>query len=71
MASRAEPTRPELRMWALADRSLAPTRVGQTVGLYPTREEAEEALREVLADEPGWRDDLNVLELRIAELSPN
>ena len=36
-------------LWALADRF-----VDEVIDLYPSREQAERALRAVLTDEPEW-----------------
>jgi hypothetical protein len=42
-----------MRFYGLADHTLE-----QAIELFPTREEAEEFLADVLADEPDWEDQL-------------
>jgi hypothetical protein len=41
--------------YALTDSRLADTELGEVFDFYVSREEAEEALRDVLTDEPEWR----------------
>ncbi len=56
-----------VRFYGLADYS-----VQEVVEFYLTREQAEEALREVLADEPDWAGILEIVEVEIRpHLSPN
>jgi hypothetical protein len=37
----------------------------ETIEIFPTREEAEAALRAVLVDEPGWAGSMRVVELEL------
>ncbi len=43
-----------MRFYGIADDKL-----GEATELFPTREEAERFLADVLADEPGWESQLN------------
>jgi hypothetical protein len=52
--------------WGLADFS-----VGEIVEFYPSREDAERALRDVLADEPQWEGMLASMAVRVSEFCPN
>jgi hypothetical protein len=56
--------------WGLASREL-----GEAIELYPTRAAAEQALTEVLADEPTWEHLLFVTPVELAgpetSASPN
>ena len=44
-----------VRVWAIASREF-----GETLDLFASKWEAEEALAEILADEPSWRELLYV-----------
>ena len=48
-------------LWALADRF-----VDEVIELYRSREQAERALRAVLADEPGWAGMIEVVPIRVS-----
>jgi hypothetical protein len=50
---------------------LADHQVQEIVEFYATREAAEETLRQILADEPGWIDILKVVEIDLAGMSMN
>jgi hypothetical protein len=52
--------------WGLADH-----RVEEVIDFYATREEAEETLRQVLGDEPGWAGLLEVVEVELGSASGN
>lgn len=45
--------------------------IGQTIEVFPSREEAEKMLALVLADEPDWHDDLSVESLELLIGSEN
>ncbi len=47
--------------WGLASREL-----NEAIDLYPTRAEAEQALVDVLADEPSWEELLFVTPIELA-----
>jgi hypothetical protein len=49
-------------LFALADYSLPEH---QTIENFSTREEAEAALRAILADEPGWAGSIGVVEFEL------
>jgi hypothetical protein len=46
--------------YALTDARLAGNELGQVVEFFVSREEAEAALRDVLADEPTWLEEIGV-----------
>jgi hypothetical protein len=52
--------------WGLASRL-----VDEVIDLYASREEAEEALADVLGDEPGWEDLLFVARVELAGPQPS
>lgn len=52
----------ETVLWALADRF-----VGEVIELYRSREQAERALRAVLADEPDWTGMLEVVAVPLSD----
>ena len=54
-----------MRLFVLVDRSLP-----EPVELYARRVDAEEALVELLGDEPGWELLLSIVEIEIAEAEP-
>ena len=49
-------------MWALTDRF-----VDEVIELYRSREQAERALRAVLADEPEWVGMMEVVPVRVSD----
>ena len=49
-------------LWALADRS-----VDEVIQLYRSREQAERALRAVLADEPDWTGMMEVVPVALSD----
>jgi len=49
-------------LWALADRY-----VDEVIELYRSREQAERALRAVLADEPGWTGMMEVVPFPLSD----
>jgi hypothetical protein len=53
-------------MWGLADFF-----VDEVVEFYPSREAAQRALENVLADEPSWEGMLAVLPVKLFEFCPN
>jgi hypothetical protein len=57
--------------YGLTDYRLAGSELGEVIEFYSSREEADEALREVLADEPEWEGELGieVVELGLSESS--
>jgi hypothetical protein len=58
-------------LYALADSRLAGTELGEVVEFYLSREEAEAALHDVLADEPGWQGVIGVAEIDLGLASAN
>jgi hypothetical protein len=52
--------------WGLADH-----RVEEVIGFYPTREQAEETLSQVLEDEPAGAGLLEVVEVELGSASEN
>jgi len=52
--------------WGLADH-----RVEEVIDFYPSREEAEETLKQVLQDEPGWAGVLEVVSVELGSASAN
>jgi hypothetical protein len=55
-----------MTFWGLADH-----RVGEVIDFYATRKQAEETLKQVLEDEPGWADVLEVVEIELGSASEN
>jgi hypothetical protein len=57
-------------MYGLADSRLAGSELGEVAELFVRREDAERALREVLADEQTWSRDVRVVEIEEALTDP-
>jgi hypothetical protein len=55
----------QVLLYALRDRSL-----DELIGFFPSQEQAEATLVEILADEPQWRELLDVLPVYL-DISPN
>jgi hypothetical protein len=60
-------TRRLVLFYGLADSRLTGSDLGEVVELYVEREQAENDLGEVLADEPGWRDSLRVVTIDLGQ----
>jgi hypothetical protein len=63
-----------VELWALIDSTAteATSRyLGHAVALFGDEAEAREALADVLADEPGWREAFSMERVAAIELSPN
>jgi hypothetical protein len=52
--------------YGLADSRLAGSELSEVVEFFPTRKQAEEALRQVLADEPDFEGMLDVVEIDLS-----
>ena len=50
-----------MTFYGLADSSLTGTEFGEVIELYVRREDAEQATRDVLEDEPSWEGDVSVV----------
>jgi hypothetical protein len=57
---------PPMIFWGLADH-----RVEEVIDFYATREQAEETLKRVLEDEPGWAGMLEVVAVELGSASEN
>jgi hypothetical protein len=57
--------------YGLADHRLADSELGEVVEFFASRDEADEALQQVLVDEPEWRGELGVVEVELGGLSRN
>lgn len=44
----------QVTFYGLADYRMVGSELGEVIEFYSSREEAEDALRDVLTDEPGW-----------------
>jgi hypothetical protein len=53
-------------VYGLADTCLAGTELGEVFELFVEREQAVQALRDVLSDEPGWIDRIRLVEIDLA-----
>jgi hypothetical protein len=60
--------RDSLRLYGLAAARLAGSELGEVVELYFRREDAEQALRGVLGDEPTWSGELRVIPVQLPGL---
>jgi hypothetical protein len=60
-----------LVFYALTDSRLIDTELGEVIEFFASREEAEEALRDVLVDEPEWRGIVDIAEIDLGSASPN
>ena len=49
-----------MNFYGLADYTLGGSKLGEVIEFYSSRKEAEQALKEVLADEPEWEGQLGV-----------
>lgn len=47
-----------MTLYGLADSRLVGHELGEVIELYVRREDAEQALRDVVADEPSWAGEL-------------
>jgi hypothetical protein len=56
-----------LTFYGLTDFRLAGSELGEVIEFYSSREEAEEALRDVLTDEPEWEGELGVVAVELGE----
>jgi hypothetical protein len=54
--------------YGLADYRMARSELGEIIEFYSTQREAEQALREVLVDEPEWEGELSVVVVELAEI---
>jgi hypothetical protein len=67
VANRAEPVVDSTQVvWAVVS-----AEIGQTIEIFPRREQAEEMLARVLADEPDWHDDRSIESLKLVTGSQN
>jgi hypothetical protein len=57
--------------YGLADSRLIDTEFGEVIELFVEREAAEQALRDVLTDEPAWAGELSVVEIPGTRYEPN
>jgi hypothetical protein len=57
--------------YGLADHRLSGSDLGEVIDFYPSREEAGQVLRDVIADEPSWADDLGIVEVAFKGGSAN
>jgi hypothetical protein len=57
--------------YALTDSRLTDTDLGEVVEIFASREEAEKAPRDVLADEPEWKGIIGVAEIDLGSASLN
>jgi hypothetical protein len=55
-----------LIFYSLADPRLAGTDLGEVIEFFPTRGLAEQAMREVIADEPDFEGTLEVVEIDLS-----
>jgi hypothetical protein len=53
--------------YGLADYRLSGTELGEVIEIYVSRAEADQALRDVLADEPEWECELGVVAVELGE----
>lgn len=52
--------------YGLADSRLAGSELGEVIELFPSREQAEDTLRQVLADDPDFEWALEVIEVDLS-----
>ncbi len=52
--------------YGLADSRLVGTELGEVIEMFASREQAEDALRQVLADEPSFQGVLGVVEVDLS-----
>ena len=57
--------------YALADSRLAGAELGEVVEFYATLNEAMQARRDAISDEPTWVNDLAVVEVELGSSSSN
>jgi hypothetical protein len=58
----------KVTFYGLADSRLVGTELGEVIEVYVRREDAEQALRDVLRDEPEWEGELGIVAV---ELNPS
>jgi hypothetical protein len=54
-----------MTLYGLADSRLAGDELGEVIELYVRREDAEQALRDVITDEPTWAGDLYLVTIPV------
>jgi hypothetical protein len=59
-----------MTFYALIDARLVGSDLGEVVEFYASQEAAEKALRDVLADEPGWSGIVDIAEVELGSASP-
>jgi hypothetical protein len=52
-------------VYALADRRLADSELGEVIEMFVERGDAEDALHAVVRDEPGWAGELRLVEVEL------
>lgn len=55
-----------MTVYGLCDSRLIGGALGEVIELYVRREHAEQALRDALADEPSWEDELSVVPIELS-----
>jgi hypothetical protein len=56
---------PDVTFYGLADSRLAGSELGEVVELYVSREGADQALQDVLNDEPAWANEIRVVPIEV------
>jgi hypothetical protein len=56
--------------YGLADYRMTGSELGEVIEFYPSREEAEQALQDVLNDEPDLQGQLGVIPVELGEAHP-
>jgi hypothetical protein len=56
-----------MTVYGFADTRLAGTPLGEVVELYVDRDEAERAVRDLLADEPAWQEHVRLIEIELLD----
>ena len=55
-----------MTFYGLADSSLTGADLGVVIELYVRREDAEQAFRDVLSDEPAWEGQLEIVPIELS-----
>jgi hypothetical protein len=53
-------------LYSLADYRMSGSELGEIIEFYSSQQEAEQALRDVLADEPEWQGELGVVAVELS-----
>jgi hypothetical protein len=60
----------QVTFYGLADYRMTGSELGEIIEFYSSQQEAEQALQDVLTDEPDWQRELGVVPIELGEAHP-